>query len=152
MARIDPNHHIRQMRSIGDRISDAITAVAGSMPFVYIHIAWFGAWIGTNLGWLGSDYVFDPFPFGLLTMTVSLEAIFLATFVLISQNRSTEKSEIRAQLDYETDLQSAKEIAIIMQTLGRLAHKQGVEIRDLEDSMAEAHDIAKREADRRTAS
>src|SRR5262245_35827187 len=101
------------------------------MKFIYFHTAWFGVWIAANLGLMGAAYVFDEFPFGLLTMVVSLEAIFLSTFVLISQNRGAERAEIRAQLDYETDLQAEREIAIIMRTLARLAEKQKIDITDL---------------------
>jgi uncharacterized membrane protein len=150
MALVNPNHHIRQVRTLEDRLSDGITSFAGNIRFVYFHAVWFSLWIAANLGLLGAAYMFDLFPFGLLTMVVSLEAIFLSTFVMISQNRAAKKAEIRAQLDYETDLQSTKEIAIIMETLNRIAHKQGIDITDLQQHMAEAHTIAKREADRRT--
>jgi uncharacterized membrane protein len=85
-------------------------------------------------------------------MVVSLEAIFLSTFVLISQNRSGVKSEIRAQLDYETDLQAEREIAIIMRTLVRIAEKDGVDIKDLVAEMDEVKHLAQREAERRTES
>lgn len=149
MALINPNQYIKQLRDLEDWISDAITAVAGNIKFVYIHILWFGGWILFNVGYFGLENVFDPFPFGLLTMVVSLEAIFLATFVLISQNRSSQKSEIRAQLDYETDVQGNKENEIIMETLARLATKQGVDISDLQERMEDVHHLAKREADRR---
>src|SRR3954454_21572147 len=70
-----------------DRIADAVTEFAGSMRFVYFHIIWFAAWIILGV---------EDYPFGLLTMIVSLEAIFLSTFVMISQNRSDEKSQVLA--------------------------------------------------------
>src|SRR5512140_1660868 len=76
-------------RSLQGRIADAITSFSGRMIFAYIHIVWFGIWILLNAGWFGLR-AFDPFPYGLLTMIVSLEAIFLSTFVLISQNRLAE--------------------------------------------------------------
>jgi len=77
--------HIEQrQKSMQLRLADVITAFAGSMTFVYIHIAWFAIWIGFRL---------ERYPFGLLTMIVSLEAIFLSTFVLISQNRADEKRQ-----------------------------------------------------------
>ena len=76
-------HRARRRASASLRIADEITAFAGSMRFVVLHVIWFGAWVLLNLTVLP----FDPFPFGLLTMLVSLEAIFLSTFVLISQNR-----------------------------------------------------------------
>jgi len=151
MALINPNQYIRQFRGLEDRISDGITTLAGNMNFVYFHAIWFGAWIAAGLGLFGSDYTFDKYPFGLLTMIVSLEAIFLSTFVMISQNRAAQKSEIRSQLDYETDIQSQREIAIIMKTLARVAEKQGVDIKDLLAEMDEVKTLAKHEADRRTA-
>src|SRR6478736_8934353 len=64
-----------------DRLADRVTAFAGSLNFVYIHAVWFGIWIAINAGLLGASAIFDAFPYGLLTMVVSLEAIFLATFV-----------------------------------------------------------------------
>jgi uncharacterized membrane protein len=88
-----------QQRRFQDRIADWITAFAGSMAFVYLHVAWFAAWIVINVtGWR-----FDPFPFGLLTLIVSLEAIFLSTFVMISQNRESARSDLRARQDFETN-------------------------------------------------
>src|SRR4030042_6624851 len=73
-------------RGLQGRVADAITSFSGRMVFAYVHIAWFAVWILLNTGRFGVR-AFDPFPYGLLTMVVSLEAIFLSTFVLISQNR-----------------------------------------------------------------
>ena len=78
--------------SIQNRISDAITWFAGSRGFVYLHIAIFGYWVLTS----GRPFVNDPFPFGLLTMIVSLEAIFLSAFVMISQNRADARRQVLA--------------------------------------------------------
>lgn len=89
-----------------DRVADRVTSFAGSLNFVYMHTVWFGVWILLNVGLLGGALVFDEFPFGLLTMVVSLEAIFLSTFVMVSQNRQAERSDIRAQLDFETNLRA----------------------------------------------
>jgi uncharacterized membrane protein len=86
----------RRRESFPLRIADAITAIAGSMAFVVLHLVWFAAWVLVNL--LGPT--FDPFPFGLLTMIVSLEAIFLSTFVLISQNRVEERQQAVAEHHY----------------------------------------------------
>lgn len=83
-------HRARRRASAALRLADAITAFSGSMRFVALHVIWFGAWILLNLFVLR----FDPFPFGLLTMLVSLEAIFLSTFVLISQNRYEERQHV----------------------------------------------------------
>jgi uncharacterized membrane protein len=78
--------------NLQDRIADAITRFAGSMPFVYVHIVWFGLWIALGV---------ERFPFGLLTMLVSLEAIFLSTFVMISQNRADEKRALLAEHQWQ---------------------------------------------------
>jgi uncharacterized membrane protein len=88
-------------RSLQSRIADAITSVSGRMILVYVHIAWFGLWILLNTGRFGVQF-FDPFPYGLLTMVVSLGAIFLSTFVLISLKRMGEEMERRADLEMET--------------------------------------------------
>ena len=98
--------------------ADRITRFAGSMKFVYAHGVWFGLWIALNVGLAGIKREFDKFPFGLLTMVVSLEAIFLATFVMISQNRQAARSDIRSQLDYENNLRSEIWAVHIGQALG----------------------------------
>ena len=94
------------MRRVQDRTADTITEFAGSMRFVYIHLVWFGVWVALNVGLAGIDHEFDKFPFGLLTMIVSLEAIFLATFVMISQNRQAARSDLRSQLDFENNIRA----------------------------------------------
>ena len=95
---------VRKIRTEQNRLTDAITNFAGSMPFVYMHTVWFGLWILINLGLLGAALAFDRFPFGLLTMIVSLEAIFLSTFVMISQNRQANRADIRSELDFENNV------------------------------------------------
>ena len=89
-----------------NHVADRATAFSGSLPFVYLHAVWFLVWLMVNLGAFGSKLVFDPFPFGLLTLIVSLEAIFLSAFVLISQNRQAARADIRSELDYETNVRS----------------------------------------------
>ena len=101
-----------------DRVADKITAFAGSLNFVYIHAVWFGVWISMNAGVFGASVVFDEFPYGLLTMVVSLEAIFLATFVMVSQNRQAARSDIRADLDFENNLRGEIWAVHIGQKLG----------------------------------
>src|SRR6266540_3337525 len=91
----------RERQQPQDRAADAITRFAGSMLFVYLHVGWFMLWVVYNVA---APRAFDKFPFGLLTLIVSLEAIFLSTFVMISQNREAQRSEIRAQLDFETNV------------------------------------------------
>jgi uncharacterized membrane protein len=94
-----------------ERISDSITRFSGSTVFVFLHVVWFGLWILLNINLIHVPYVseFDPFPFGLLTMIVSLEAIFLSTFVLISQNRMSALSEKPKEVTQEIK-QSVKDI------------------------------------------
>jgi len=113
-------------RSVQDRIADAITDFSGSTAFVYMHIAWFGLWILLNTGRLGVR-PFDPFPYGLLTMVVSLEAIFLATFVLISQNRLSEEAEHRADLALHIGLLTEHELTRVLQMLDVIQDKMAIE-------------------------
>lgn len=135
---INANKEIRKLSSLQDKTADKITRFAGNIKFVYIHATWFGVWILINLGLLGASLKFDEYPFGLLTLIVSLEAIFLSTFVMISQNRQANVAEIRSEMDYKTDVKAEKEIDVIMKTLQRLAEKQGVKIEDLLDELQDA--------------
>ena len=98
--------HFEAARQAQDKFADRITGFAGSLNFVYIHTVWFGIWVMLNVGAFGASMKFDEYPFGLLTMVVSLEAIFLATFVMVSQNRQAAKSDARSQADYEANLQA----------------------------------------------
>jgi len=86
-------HAEERGKSIQNRIADKITTFAGSMTFVYLHVIWFGCWIGFGV---------EKYPFGLLTMIVSLEAIFLSTFVMISQNRADAKRQVIADQQWKT--------------------------------------------------
>jgi uncharacterized membrane protein len=113
-------------RTLQDRIADRVTAFSGRMLFVYVHIAWFAIWLLLNTGRLGIR-PFDPFPYGLLTMIVSLEAIFLSTFVLISQNRMSEQAEHRADLDLHIDLLAEYELTRVLQMLDTIQGKMGIE-------------------------
>jgi uncharacterized membrane protein len=86
-------HAEQRGQHLENRVADAITRFAGSMPFVYLHVIWFTAWIALGV---------ERYPFGLLTMIVSLEAIFLSTFVMISQNRADEKRQVLADHQWQT--------------------------------------------------
>ena len=86
-------HARKRAESVQNRVADRITTFAGSMAFVYIHIVWFGCWIGLGV---------EKYPYGLLTMIVSLEAIFLSTFVMISQNRADAKRQVIADQQWQT--------------------------------------------------
>jgi len=85
-------HEARRATNVQSRIADAVTAFAGSMLFVYVHIVWFAIWVGLPV---------EKYPFGLLTMIVSLEAIFLSTFVMISQNRADARRQVFADQQYK---------------------------------------------------
>src|SRR3954468_142614 len=100
-------------KSLPDRIADKITAFTGSMLFVYLHVALFGAWIVINLGWLPSVPRFDP-SFVILAMVASVEAIFLSTFVLITQNRMAAIADKRADLDLQVSLLAEHEITRLL--------------------------------------
>jgi uncharacterized membrane protein len=114
-----------KQRSLQDKLADAITAFSGHMSFVYFHVVWFAGWIGWNLGAFGAK-PFDPVPFGLLTMIVSLEAIFLATFVLISQNRISLEADRRANLDLQIGLLTEHEITHGLRMLDQIHHHLGL--------------------------
>jgi len=102
----------RQRRE--ERAADQITRFSGSMQFVYLHVLWFTVWIVLNV----TIVRFDPFPFGLLTLIVSLEAIFLSTFVLLSQNREAARQDLRSEIDFETNVLSEVWLEAVADKLG----------------------------------
>lgn len=108
-------------RSAAERLGDAITSVAASGPVLLLHVVVFAGWILINGRWIVDIQPFDPFPFPLLTMAVSLEAIFLALFVLASQNRLARQSDKRAELDLQIDLLSEREMTAVLQLLQDIA-------------------------------
>jgi uncharacterized membrane protein len=114
-------------RTMPERVADGITRFCGSMTFVWIHVIWFGVWVVANV-WLPPRQRFDPFPFGFLTLVVSLEAIFLSTFILISQNRQRALDERRAQLDLQVNLLSEQENTKMLELLERIGKKLGVDV------------------------
>jgi uncharacterized membrane protein len=101
------------------KIADWLAWFSGSMPFLISHTFWFIVWVSLNTIIL-RDKAFDPFPFGLLTMIVSLEAIFLACFVLISQNRQAEKDKVRADIEYEVNIKAELEVAHLHEKTDRM--------------------------------
>ncbi|MCA1646079.1 MAG: DUF1003 domain-containing protein [Chloroflexi bacterium] len=114
-------------KSRQERISDAITRFTGSMRFVYIHAVLFGAWIVWNLGWIPGVPLFDP-SFVVLAMAASVEAIFLSTFVLISQNRMQAQAEKRAELDLQISLLAEHEVTQLMALLDAVARQFATEL------------------------
>lgn len=115
-----------QTKTGQDRLADAITSFTGSMPFVYLHLALFGLWIAINLGWLPFIEPFDP-SFVILAMAASVEAIFLSTFVLISQNRMQASADRRAELNLHIDLLAEHEVTRIITLLTAIGQRLGVE-------------------------
>ncbi len=114
-------------RSLQDRVADSITNFAGSMAFLYFHGVWFLLWIVINRGLIHGVAPFDAYPFNFLTMVVSLEAIFLSTLVMISQNRSAAQSDERADLDLQIDMLGEYEITKILQMVTLIAKKLEIE-------------------------
>jgi len=127
-------------RSPADRIADAITRFCGSMAFIYVHLAWFGGWILWHfVPRLPQALRFDPYPFQFLTFVVSLEAIFLSTFILISQNRQSRIAELRNHLDLQINLLSEQENSKVLAMLEALLQYHGLVQPDPEvASLAEA--------------
>ena len=116
------------------RIADWIAWFSGSMPFLIINGLWFVVWIGWNT-LLPDDRRFDAFPFGLLTMIVSLEAIFLSCFVLISQNRQAAKDKIRADVEYDVNIKAELEIGQLHEKVDHLHEQMTLKLGHIEDQV-----------------
>lgn len=114
------NAEIEQKRKMLDRIAETIANFAGSMTFVIIHAVFFSIWIVLNLDIIPGVPAFDEFPFGLLTMAVSLEAIFLSVFVLLAQNLQSSKERVRADIEYEINLKAELEVSHLHEKVDRL--------------------------------
>jgi len=129
-------------RSFLDRASDAVARFSGSITFVIIHILWFGVWLVINSP--SRARPFDPFPYSLLTLIVSLEAIFLSTFVLISQNRMSRLAERRAHLDLQINLLAESEMTkllILTRAIATTLKVPGAEVDEEEREMEQATDV-----------
>ena len=113
------NIEVEENLSALQKIADWIAWFSGSMPFLLINAVWFIGWIAVNVFPLGIP-AFDPYPFGLLTMIVSLEAIFLSCFVLISQNRQAEKDHVRSDVEYEVNIKAELEVAHLHEKTDRI--------------------------------
>lgn len=113
-------HEEQRAMSVQNRIADAITAFAGSMAFVYVHIVWFAIWVALPV---------EKYPFGLLTMIVSLEAIFLSTFVMISQNRADARRQVFADQQYTMIQEEKKQNELMIE--------QNTRIEDVDKSILE---------------
>ena len=113
------NEEVEEHLTVIQKIADWIAWFSGSMPFLGLNLVWFGTWILLNVAPLGVPH-FDPYPFGLLTMIVSLEAIFLSCFVLISQNRQSEKDHVRSDIEYDVNIKAELEVAHLHEKTDRI--------------------------------
>ena len=113
------NEEVVEHTTVMQHIADTISWFSGSMPFLFVNAAVFAIWIGLNSLSLGVPH-FDPYPFGLLTMAMSIEAIFLSCFVLISQNRQAEKDRVRSDIEYEINIKAELEIAHLHEKADRI--------------------------------
>jgi len=116
----------KEERTRSDLVAEAIANFCGSMTFVWVHVVWFGGWVLINM-FPGIKHI-DPFPFTFLTLVVSLEAIFLSTFILISQNHDTKISERRNHLNLQIDLLSEQENTKMIAMLQAIAARVGADV------------------------
>lgn len=127
-----------RQRALQERIADRVTAFTGSIPFVYLHLVIFGFWIVINLGWVPGVPRFDP-SFVILAMAASVEAIFLSTFVLITQNRMAALADRRADLDLQVSLLAEHEVTRLLTLVRAMAERMGIE----ESRNPELNELAK---------
>lgn len=138
-------------RTWTDVFADFLTLKFGTISFLILNAVFFSAWFATNTGILGNR-PFDPYPFNFLTMTVSLEAIFLSIIVLVSQNKQSKIAEIRQEIDFEINVRSEEEITKILVLIDEIRKAEGIRRRDPElELMKERIDIEKiqREAEKK---
>ncbi len=136
-ALVEREREHQRQRGLQDRIADAITRFAGSMRFVYLHLLLYGGWIVLNLGILPIR-PFDP-TFVVLAMVASVEAIFISTFVLISQNRMAALADRRADLDLQISLLAEHEISRVIALVQSIGERMGIE----EAADPELHELAR---------
>jgi uncharacterized membrane protein len=148
------NEEVPESRTFGERLSDFLTMLAGDIRFVYFSFVWFLVWIGGNLLLehriisIPGVEAFDPFPYGLLTMVVSLEAIFLSLFVLISQNRQAAREKVRNDIEYEVNLKAELEIRALGDRIEELEetlvkHLSALKVYEAAKQTKEANSIGK---------
>ena len=118
------NQVAAEQRTPLTRLADAVPAVTGSLGSLLFHFLFFGTWIALNLGLLGHARAFDAYPFEFLSVMVSLEAIFLTLFVLTSQNRQGARDRIRADIEFESSINTEMKIAYLHEKIDKLAEDQ----------------------------
>ena len=128
---------LNERRTMSDKLADFLVWSAGTITFVIIHIILFAAWIMINLDVTPAIKIFDPYPFNFLTMTVSLEAIFLAIFVLMSQNRESKTADLRQEFDVQVNIIAEREITKIIHMLAyvmnhlNISYEKDAELRQM---------------------
>lgn len=127
-----------------ERLAGSLITVVAGTPFLILHVVWFGVWIAWNLGALGMK-PFDPFPFGLLTMVVSLEAIFLSIFVLMTQNRESRIGELREEMTLEVDMRMEEEVTKTLELVTGLYGRLGFTLGEDEDLRGMLQPLDKRQ-------
>jgi CRP/FNR family cyclic AMP-dependent transcriptional regulator len=128
------NEEVEEKTTPIQKVADWLAWFSGSMPFLFLHTLWFITWISLNTIILSRP--FDEYPFGLLTMVVSLEAIFLSCFVLISANRQAEKDKVRADIEYEVNIKAELEVAHLHEKTDRIYENMLERFTKLEKSLA----------------
>lgn len=138
---------MERQRNAAERWADWTANSFGTLAFFEVNCLIFAAWIVWNLGYIPMAPIFDPFPFSLLTMVVSLEAIVLSTIVLISQNRAARMADIREEIDLQVNLRAERQITKILQILDKVEHKIHVAHADDKQlaAMEEPFDLKKME-------
>jgi len=116
----------KRRKTLADSWPDFLTSQFGTIWFLNLNVIFFAAWIVINLGFIPGVPVFDPYPFGMLTMCVSLEAIFLSTIVLISQKRAAEVDDLREEVDLQVNIQAEREITRVLHMLDAIHRKLGI--------------------------
>jgi uncharacterized membrane protein len=134
--------------SIAERIAARLTSAVGSATCAAIHVGWFSGWIAINSGYVSAFEPFDPYPLSFLTLVVSLEAIFLAIWILISQNQLTRAADRRAHLDLQVNLLAEQEATAALGMLRRLCEHFGIKSEQpaIEAALAQKTDVAEIEA------
>lgn len=135
--RFSPNEAAEERVTWVQAIADAAADFSGRFSFLLVHAAWFAVWIGLNVHVLPGVEPFDPFPFGLLTMIVSLEAIFLSCMVLISQNRSAQKERIRSDVEYEANIRAGLEVTQLHVKIDAMLDQLGTRLTQLEQKVTQ---------------
>jgi uncharacterized membrane protein len=141
------NEEVQEHSTVIQRVADWLAWFSGSIMFLFIHAVWFIAWVSLNTLILPANAQgergFDPFPFGLLTMIVSLEAIFLSCFVLISANRQAEKDKVRSDIEYEVNIKAELEVAHLHEKTDRIYEDMLARFNRLEKALAQRAETEK---------